>query len=84
MTADAVILATPKGQFTPVIDAKDDGLYVFKVVDERSQDPDGNDWAPPKLSAKASGAIGLAAERLLALFDIRRPVCVSASIPRNA
>jgi parvulin-like peptidyl-prolyl isomerase len=36
----SVILQTPKGQFTPVIDAKGDGLYVFKVLDERSQDPD--------------------------------------------
>jgi parvulin-like peptidyl-prolyl isomerase len=41
----SVILATPKGQFTPVIDAKDDGLYVFKVVDERSQDPDKEETA---------------------------------------
>ena len=36
----SVILATPKGSFTTVIDAKDDGLYLFKVLDERSQDPD--------------------------------------------
>jgi parvulin-like peptidyl-prolyl isomerase len=41
----SVILATPKGQFTAVIDAKDDGLYVFKVVDERSSDPDKDETA---------------------------------------
>ena len=41
----SVILATPNGQFTSIIDAKGDGLYVFKVIDERSQDPDKEEMA---------------------------------------
>ena len=47
----SVILATPKGSYTPVIDAKDDGLYVFKVVDERSQDPDKDEEGTIKANA---------------------------------
>jgi len=47
----SVILATPKGQFTSVIDAKDDGLYVFKVIDERSQDPDKDETASIEANA---------------------------------
>jgi parvulin-like peptidyl-prolyl isomerase len=47
----SVILATPKGQFTPVIDAKGDGLYVFKVIDERSQDPDKDEAASIEANA---------------------------------
>ena len=47
----AVILATPKGSFTSVIDAKDDGLYLFKVADERTQDPDKDEAAKIKSDA---------------------------------
>ena len=35
-----VILKTPKGSFTSVIDVKDDGLYLFKVLDEKTAAPD--------------------------------------------
>ena len=47
----SVILATPKGQFTPIIDAKGDGLYLFKVVDERNQAPDESEAATIKSDA---------------------------------
>jgi parvulin-like peptidyl-prolyl isomerase len=36
----SVVLATPKGSYTPPIEVKDDGVYVFKVVDERTAAPD--------------------------------------------
>jgi parvulin-like peptidyl-prolyl isomerase len=46
-----VILQTPKGQFTTVIDAKGDGLYLFKVTDERTQAPDEAEAATIKSQA---------------------------------
>lgn len=58
----AVILATPKGQFTPVIDAKDDGLYVFKILDERSQDPDEAETATIESDAFSNWYTGKKAE----------------------
>ena len=36
----SVILATPKGSFTDVIDAKNEGLYLFKILDEKTAAPD--------------------------------------------
>lgn len=58
----SVILATPKGQFTTVIDAKGDGLYVFKVIDERSQDPDKDETATIESSAFTNWYTGKKAE----------------------
>ncbi len=36
----SVILNTPVGALTDVIDVKDDGLYLFKVLEERTAAPD--------------------------------------------
>ncbi len=36
----SVILATPKGSLTDVIDVKNDGLYLFKILDEKTAAPD--------------------------------------------
>ena len=36
----SVILATAKGSFSDVIDVKNDGLYLFKILDERTAAPD--------------------------------------------
>jgi parvulin-like peptidyl-prolyl isomerase len=58
----SVILATPKGQFTPVIDAKGDGLYLFKVVDERNQAPDESEAATIKSDAFSNWYTGKKAE----------------------
>jgi parvulin-like peptidyl-prolyl isomerase len=35
-----VILKTPAGTFTDIIDVKNDGLYLFKVISERTAVPD--------------------------------------------
>jgi parvulin-like peptidyl-prolyl isomerase len=45
------ILATPKGSFTDVIEIKDDGLYLFKVLDEKTAVPDADQLATIKASA---------------------------------
>jgi hypothetical protein len=58
----SVILQTPKGQLTSVIDAKDDGLYVFKVIDERSQDPDKDEAAKIESDAFSNWYTGKKAE----------------------
>jgi parvulin-like peptidyl-prolyl isomerase len=58
----AVILATPKGQFTPVIDVKGDGLYLFKVLDERNQAPDEGEAATIKSDAFSNWYTGKKAE----------------------
>ncbi|HUQ79170.1 MAG TPA: peptidylprolyl isomerase [Patescibacteria group bacterium] len=36
----SVVLATPKGSFTDVIDVKNEGLYLFKILDEKTAAPD--------------------------------------------
>jgi parvulin-like peptidyl-prolyl isomerase len=35
-----VILKTPAGSFSDVVDVKNDGLYLFKILNERTQAPD--------------------------------------------
>lgn len=45
------ILATPKGSFSDVIDVADDGLYLFKVTDERTGAPDKDELATIKSDA---------------------------------
>jgi parvulin-like peptidyl-prolyl isomerase len=46
-----VILKTPKGSFTDIIDVKGDGLYLFKVLDERTAAPDADQLKTIKSSA---------------------------------
>jgi parvulin-like peptidyl-prolyl isomerase len=58
----SVILATPKGQYTTVIDAKDDGLYFFKVIDERNAAPDKDEAATIKSDAFTNWYTGKKAE----------------------
>jgi parvulin-like peptidyl-prolyl isomerase len=58
----AVILATPKGQLTPVINVKDDGVYVFKVTDERNAAPDKDEAAKIKSDAFSNWYNGKKAE----------------------
>ena len=58
----SVILQTPKGQYTSVIDAKGDGLYVFEVVDERTQDPDQAETAKIESDAFSNWYTGKKAE----------------------
>ncbi len=45
------LLATPKGSFTDVIDVPNDGLYLFKVTDERTAVPDADQLTTIKASA---------------------------------
>lgn len=45
------ILATPAGSFTDIIDLKDDGLYLFKVVAEKTAVPDKDQLATIKSDA---------------------------------
>ena len=45
------ILATPVGGFTDVIDVPDDGLYLFKVLDEKTAAPDADQLATIKANA---------------------------------
>ncbi|MEA2517937.1 MAG: peptidyl-prolyl cis-trans isomerase SurA [Chloroflexota bacterium] len=46
-----VILKTPAGSFTDVIEVKDDGLYLVKVLNERTQAPDAEQLKTIKASA---------------------------------
>ena len=46
-----VILATPANSFTDIVDLKDDGLYLFKVVADRTAAPDADQLATIKSDA---------------------------------
>ena len=46
-----VILATPAGQFTEIIDIPDDGLYLFKVNAEKTGEPDAEQLKTIKANA---------------------------------
>ena len=58
----APILATPAGSFTGIIDVKDDGLYLFKVLNERTAAPDADQLATIKSSAFTNWYKGKKAE----------------------
>jgi parvulin-like peptidyl-prolyl isomerase len=47
----AKILATPVGGLTDIIDLKDDGLYLFKVVNEKTAAPDADQLEAIKANA---------------------------------
>jgi parvulin-like peptidyl-prolyl isomerase len=54
----ARILATPKGSFTDVIDLPNDGLYLFRIVDEKTAAPDADQLATIKTNAFANWYAG--------------------------
>jgi parvulin-like peptidyl-prolyl isomerase len=54
----AKILATPVGGLTDIIDLKDDGLYLFKVVNEKTAAPDADQLDAIKANAFANWYAG--------------------------
>ena len=53
-----VILATPVGSFTDIIDLPNDGLYLFKVVAEKTAAPDAEQLAKIKTDAFSNWYVG--------------------------